>query len=79
MVINMNNESKVSKDALATMMVSVLQEKWRQEIEHAVNKVKLGISGQRTRTQMDRWLRHLWYRDEALSKRRPGGPRIIRE
>ncbi len=48
-----------------------LRERWRHDIEHAVDKIKLGLgdSGQRSRDQIDRWMRHLWYKAAVLRGR----------
>ena len=48
-----------------------LRGRWCHEIEHAVDKIKLGLgdSGQRSRDQIDRWMRHLWYKAAVLRGR----------
>jgi hypothetical protein len=47
---------------LATVTVSVLQEKWRQEIEKAIDKIKLGVAPHKSQTELDQWFRRQWYR-----------------
>ena len=48
-----------------------LRGRWCHEIEHAVDKIKLGLGapGQRSRDQIDRWMRHLWYKAAVLRGR----------
>ena len=44
-------------------VVQVLRESWKAEIDAAVDALK-----QPARTELDRWFRHEWHREEAVSK-----------
>jgi hypothetical protein len=64
---------------LGTAMAARFEQRWKEEIERAVDKVKFGIYGQRTRDQTDKWLRHLWYKAGAIRSKQRVGPTVTRD
>ncbi len=78
-VIKMNLTAILGNDALAKDMASRLEREWKKEVERAVDKVKFGIHGQRTRDQMDKWIRHLWYKAGAIRNKQCVGPTITKD
>lgn len=56
-----------------------LKKHWREEIELAVDAVRFEAHRRRTRDQMDRWIRHLWYKAGAIRTKRCTGPTVTRD
>ena len=65
-VIKMESKRGPWDGLVCASILPSLKRHWAEEIERAVDRVKLGLYGQRTRDQTDRWIRHLWYRSEAM-------------
>jgi hypothetical protein len=63
---------------LGKAMAARFEQRWKEEIERAVDKVKAGYSGERRRTATDRWLRRMWYINEWRMRNRRG-PNITRD
>ena len=55
-----------------------LKKHWKEEIEHAIDKIKLGQPGQRKRTDVDRWFRRMWY-ISLWRMRNVKGPSVTRD
>ena len=55
-----------------------LKKHWKEEIEHEIDKIKLGQPGQRKRTDVDRWFRRMWY-ISLWRMRNVKGPKITRD
>jgi len=55
-----------------------LKKHWKEEIEHAIDKIKLGQPGQRKRTDVDRWFRRMWY-ISLWRMRNVKGPNVTRD
>ena len=66
-----NNEKRGNLSIYALSMAGVLQERWRKEIEEAINKARIGITTNK-RTKLDNWFRRRWYRDAAIMRKRKG-------
>lgn len=66
-------------DWLTATRKARLQHRWREEIELAVDAVKLEAHRRRTRDQMDRRIRHLWYKAGAIRTNRCEGPTVTRD
>jgi hypothetical protein len=66
-------------DVLTQRMIRRLEQDSKKEIERAIDKIKFGIPGQRTRDQKDKWIRHLWYRAAAIRCRDRVGPTVTED
>ena len=64
---------------LGKAMAARFEQRWKEEIERAVDKVKFRICGQGTRDQTDKWMRHLWYKAAAIRSKRCMGPTVTRD
>ena len=77
--MGMERDTRPSMDGLTAIMKSRLQQRWREEIEQAVDAVTFQAHRPRTRDQMDRWIRHLWYKAGAIRAKRCEGPTVTRD
>ena len=58
------------------LLVEAAKERWKTEIEKAINKVKLGMIPKKPRTKLDEWWRRRYYIETArLRKSRLCKPR----
>jgi hypothetical protein len=53
-------------------MAARFEQRWKEEIERAVDKVKMGLVPGQKRTATDRWFRRMWYINEWRMKRHKG-------
>ena len=60
-------QSETSRDA---QLAVLLQQRWRSEIEKAVDKVKLGIVPSKKRTKTGKWFRKQWFRTMMRDRKR---------
>jgi len=60
-------QSEIGRDAQLAML---LRHKWQEEIEKAVDKVKLGIIPAKKRTKTDQWFRKQWYRSMMRDRKK---------
>ncbi len=60
-------QSEIGRDAQLAML---LRHKWRDEIEKAVDEVKLGVIPGRKRTITDKWFRRQWFRSMMRDRKR---------
>jgi hypothetical protein len=47
------------------LLVEAAKERWKTEIEKAINKVKLGMIPRKPRTKLDEWWRRRYYIETA--------------
>ena len=74
LVIEMDTKDQHKSDGRAAAMALLLPQRWRQEIEKAVDRVK--NAGKRTPN--DQWFRRAWYKQQ-WRMREVKGPRIERD
>ena len=76
MVEQKSKSDSIGRDA---RLASLLQHKWKAEIERAIDKVKLGVIFNKQRTKTDRRLRHLWFKSGAIRNKQSKGPTVTRD
>ena len=77
-VMRMDLTAILGNDILAKGMIRRLERECKREIERAVNKVKLGVQGQRQK-QLDKWQWHQWYKRDGIRKSSRVGPTVTRD
>ena len=77
--MGMERDTRPSMDGLVAVKRARLQQRWREEIELAVDAIKFKANRRRDRDQMDRWIRHLWYKAGAIRAKRCEGPTVTRD
>lgn len=60
-------QSEIGRDA---QLAFLLQHKWQDEIERAVDKVKMGVVPARKRSETDKWFRGQWFRAMMRDRKR---------
>jgi hypothetical protein len=60
-------QSEIGRDVVPAVF---LQLKSHDEVERAVDKVKLGAIPKRKRTKMNKWFRRQWYRSMMKDRKR---------
>lgn len=63
-------DENISTGGRDVQLALLLPAKWRDEIEKAVDKIKLGIVPVRVRTKEQRWWRKQYYRAQMRDRKR---------